>query len=298
MFFIPIFIALGLGIFLLIADGLCSLAVNKRKKQLETYGHKDVVLGSGAVRYMDCGEGEVILSVHGIAGGYDEAFDRVVHLVPEYRVIAPSRFGYPGSDIPADPSPKEQARVFKELLDSLKVDRVFVLAASVGGVVAIRFALDYPERVKGLILYSSIAPLKDRSMPCPKYAGFPAALCNNFGMWMASLFFEPVLSIKRESIYTMLPIEGRKGGIINDAAVVTADMGRNYDEYPIEDLQAPVLFFQAKDDKFAKCELMEQAVPRFPFYDFIEFKGGGHSLHGNDSEIAAEEKGFFKAVKG
>ena len=296
MFLLPIFVALGIGVFLLIADGLCNLAVKKSKERLESYEHKVIELSSGAVAYVDRGEGDVILSIHGILGGYDQGFETAVHFGPGYRIIAPSRFGYLGSDLPESPGPKEQAKIFKELLDSLEVDRVYLLAVSAGCAVAIKFALEYPERTKGLILYSPIAPLKERVKICPKYISFPAFICNNFGMWMASLFFEPATGMDRKAIYSMLPIEERRDGMFNDTKIVMPDMALNFDDYPIEDLQAPALLFQARDDKIAKCELMEQALVRFPVYSFVEFKAGGHFLNGNSFEIAAEEEDFLKSI--
>ena len=295
MFLLPIFIALGIGVFLLIADGLCSLAVKKSKKRIEALPHMEIKLGS-ALAYVDQGEGDAILSIHGFCGGYDQGFEDAVHLGSEYRIIAPSRFGYLGSELPESPDPKEQAKVFKELLDNLGVDRVFIRAVSAGAVVAIRFALDYPERVKGLILHSPIAPLNEKLNHCPKYFGFPAFICSNFGMWMASLFFKPASSMDRKTIYSMLPIEERKSGMINDTAVVMPDMALNFDDYPIEEMQLPALIFQARDDKIAKCELMEQALVRFPVYSFVEFKAGGHSLTGNDFEIITEEKEFLDSL--
>lgn len=58
---------------------------------------------------MDQGTGETILISHGIFGGYDQAYVSLKSLVGEdYRKIAPSRFGYPGSDLPSQPTPKNQ----------------------------------------------------------------------------------------------------------------------------------------------------------------------------------------------
>ena len=50
---------------------------------------------------------------------------------------------------------QEQAAALLELLDTLNIEKVYVLGASAGGTPAIRFALDYPERASGLILLSS-----------------------------------------------------------------------------------------------------------------------------------------------
>ncbi len=61
--------------------------------------------------YVDQGTGEVILSIHGIFGGYDQAFDTCKDKVDDFRIIAPSRFGYLESDILGDGTPAEQAEV-------------------------------------------------------------------------------------------------------------------------------------------------------------------------------------------
>ena len=48
--------------------------------------------------YIDEGDGEVIISCHGICGGYDQVYDTLADKTDTYRILAPSRFGYPGSD--------------------------------------------------------------------------------------------------------------------------------------------------------------------------------------------------------
>ena len=60
---------------------------------------ESVNLSYGKMSYVDTGEGEAILSVHGIFGGYDQAYDTCKDLSLDYRIIAPSRFGYLDSDI-------------------------------------------------------------------------------------------------------------------------------------------------------------------------------------------------------
>ena len=294
MFFIPIFVAIGLGLFFLIADAMCSRDVKKSLKRLEKYGHKEIVLSSGNLTYVDRGKGDVVLSIHGTYGGYDQGYDTAGHLTSTFRVISPSRFGYLGSDMPADSSPKEQAKVFAELLDSLEVEQVYLLAASAGGAVAIRFALDYPERTLGLILYSTAAPYIEKPKRFPKYTGLPAFICNNYGMYLTSLYFKPLMSMDREAIYSMLPISDRREGMLNDATVTSSDMARNFEDYPIEDLQMPVLIFQAKDDKVARYKQIAESVKRFQNCKFVVFEKGGHLLSGCGPEIDAAEKEFFK----
>ena len=77
----------------------CKKAIQEGKHRLEEYGAKNIELCYGNMRYVDRGDGDVILSVHGIFGGYDQAYDTCKDFASDYRILAPSRFGYPGSDI-------------------------------------------------------------------------------------------------------------------------------------------------------------------------------------------------------
>ena len=282
-----------IAIYLIVQLFLCNIAVKNASKRLETYDSKVIELSYGTMTYADKGSGDVILSIHGIFGGYDQGFDTVADMVSDYRIIAPSRFGYLGSDIPENPTPKEQAKAFVELLDELNVDRVYLLATSAGGSVAIRFAVDYPERTKGLILYCSGAPSIEKPDTYSEYAGPPAFLCNNFGMWLLKSFFKPVMGMESSTIYGMLPVNERREGIINDASITNPDMERNYDEYKIEEMRVPVLVFHAKDDKMVDYEQMNQAVGRFPNCTFIVFETGGHLMVGNGEKIDTELRNFL-----
>ena len=152
-------ILLVLAICFIVQGIRCSMAVKENKSRLATYNAQTVALSYGDMTYVDSGEGEVILSVHGIFGGYDQAYDTCKDFCSDYRIIAPSRFGYLGSDVSGDGTPAKQAEAYVELLDKLGIDKVHLLATSAGGSIAIRFALDYPERTRGLILYCSAMPL-------------------------------------------------------------------------------------------------------------------------------------------
>ena len=270
----------------LIVQGIrCSIAVKESKERLAAYGAETVQLSYGNMSYVDTGKGETILSVHGIFGGYDQAYDTCKDFSSDYRIIAPSRFGYLGSDIMGDGTPAEQATAYVELLDKLGIDKVYLLATSAGGSVAIRFALDYPERTKGLILYCSAMPFTEKPEKYSEYAGPPAFLCNDFTMFLISPLFDPIMGMEPSTIYSMLPISDRKKGVILDASVTNVDMARNYDNYRIEDLQVPTLIFHAKDDKLASYTDTEKAIKRFPNCTFIPFENGGHLMTGHGEEI-------------
>ena len=272
---------LALAIYCLVQGIRCGAAVRESKNRLAAYNAQTAALSYGDITYVDSGEGEVILSVHGIFGGYDQAYDTCKDFCSDYRIIAPSRFGYLGSDVFGDGTPARQAAAYVELLDKLGIDKVYLLATSAGGSVAIRFALDYPQRTKGLILYCSAMPPVVKPEKYAEYAGPPPFLCNDYVMFLLSPMFEPIMGMERPTIDSNMPINDRKVGVILDASVTNPDMARGFGEYPIEDLQVPTLIFHAKDDKLASYIETERAVARFPNCTFISFESGGHLLTGH-----------------
>ena len=285
---------LALAIYFLVQGIRCGAAVRESKNRLAAYNAQTAALSYGEITYVDSGEGEVILSVHGIFGGYDQAYDTCKDFCSDYRIIAPSRFGYLGSDVSGDGTPARQAAAYVELLDKLGIDKVYLLATSAGGSVAIRFALDYPQRAKGLILYCSAMPPVEKPEKYAEYAGPPPFLCNDYIMFLLSPMFEPIMGMEPSTIYSMLPINDRKVGVILDASVTNPDMARDFGEYPIEDLQVPTLIFHAKDDKLASYIETEKAVARFPNCTFISFESGGHLLTGHAEEIKEAVSGFVE----
>src|SRR5262249_61340482 len=70
-----------------------------------------------------------------------------------FRIIAPPRFGYLRTPVPADASNMAQVDAHACLLDALKLDRVAVLGASAGAPSAMQFCLRHVERCSALVLY-------------------------------------------------------------------------------------------------------------------------------------------------
>lgn len=71
-------ILLLLAVYLIVQGIRCNIAAKESKERLAVYGAETVNLSYGKMSYVDTGKGEVILSVHGIFGGYDQAHDTVL----------------------------------------------------------------------------------------------------------------------------------------------------------------------------------------------------------------------------
>jgi pimeloyl-ACP methyl ester carboxylesterase len=75
-----------------------------------------------------------------------------------FRVIAPDQIGFGKSTKPMEYqySFQQLAQNTKSILDSLKIDNIILLGHSMGGMLATRFALSYPEMIDKLILENPI----------------------------------------------------------------------------------------------------------------------------------------------
>lgn len=103
--------------------------------------------------------GKTVLLLHGknFNGAYWEQTAKAL-AANGYRVVIPDQVGFGKSSKPAHLQYSFQllAQNTKAVLDSLKIQSVTVLAHSMGGMLATRFALMFPERTAKLILANPI----------------------------------------------------------------------------------------------------------------------------------------------
>lgn len=117
-------------------------------------GSKIASTEAGPIEYIMKGnEGPIVLFLHGMPGGYDQAPDNL----PGYRLLAPSRPGYLRTPLELGEMPAQQAELYIALLDNLGIEDVVVLGVSGGGPSALEFAANFPERSNALIMMEAIS---------------------------------------------------------------------------------------------------------------------------------------------
>ena len=94
-----------------------------------------------------------LVLLHGIGSSGDAFADQMSALSDRWRMLAPDAPGYGESAEPPEaPGIDGFADAVAGLLDDAEIDRAVVLGVSWGGVIATRFALRHPERLRALVL--------------------------------------------------------------------------------------------------------------------------------------------------
>lgn len=115
--------------------------------------------------YSRYGGGPTLILQHGFLGGGGYFAPQMAALGHAFDVIAPDLPGFAGSrDEPPAPTIEALSQAQVALLNELGIERFCLLGHSMGGMVALQTALDHPDRVEKLILYStnSSGDLPDR----------------------------------------------------------------------------------------------------------------------------------------
>ena len=115
--------------------------------------------------YEMTGDGPLtVVLTHGLAASQATWAAQVAALAPRYRVLTWDLRGHGGSAPNAAPCTLgDLAGDLNEVLDRAGVQRAVVLGHSAGGVVAMQFALDHPERTAGLVLVGTASECNERA---------------------------------------------------------------------------------------------------------------------------------------
>jgi pimeloyl-ACP methyl ester carboxylesterase len=127
-------------------------SVHWREVAWAPHVHDAEVLGR-RLRYVDYGDGPALLLVHGLGGSWQTWLENIPELGRSHRVLAVDLPGFGGSDVLPPGAPLDaHVDVLVGLLDALGISEAAVCGHSLGGLVAGRFALLWPDRVRALVL--------------------------------------------------------------------------------------------------------------------------------------------------
>ncbi len=278
-------------------------------------GGRIVDTAHGPIEYAVSGAGVPLLSIHGAGGGFDQGLANAAAFVDDgFQVIAPSRFGYLRTPIPADTSDAAQADAHAALLAALDVATAIVVGVSAGARSAIELALRHPQRVTALVLivpasYAPTSPVNIEGSRGSRFAFWLVNIGADFIWWIAEKLAPSVLirflgvrpelvaaasQAEREGVMRVVgavePLSLRFAGINIDSR---PDMRRP----PLERIVAPTLVISARDDLFNTLPAAEFAARAIPDATLRVFDTGGHLLVGRGQEVRDTVRGFLARIR-
>ena len=191
-----------------------------------------------------------------------------------YSVISISRPGYYRTPISVGADLEEQSEALNAFLDAIGKEQVFVLGFSGGGPLAAQFSIDYPNRVKKLVLISAVLDEFEDDAAQSEQDVF----ASNFSAWMASQAFafqvpdkeltDPAKAYLRN---TLLPVSETEDGRLNDMRVFMSDVDLDF-----QNLNVPTLLVHGTDDPVVPFSQSLEASQEIPDAELLAMEGKDH----------------------
>lgn len=238
-----------------------------------------------------------VILLHGYTDSL-HSFDLVMPRLPRhFRVFALSQRGHGGSSRPASYSPRDFASDVAAFMDKLRIKSAVIVGHSMGSYIAQRFAIDYPDRVMGLVLAGSFSTVK----------GNPEVL--NLRDAVVSKLSDPIdRSFAREfqvsTISRAVP-EKFLETVIDESAKVPARVWKSALEALLEDdssgelslIKAPTLIVWGDRDSLFLRKEQDTLASRIRGARLVVYFGTGHALHWEEPErFAADLVTFVESL--
>jgi 2-hydroxy-6-oxonona-2,4-dienedioate hydrolase len=220
-------------------------------------------------RWLERGEGEPIVLLHGLMGRMDHWDSTLQALAPLGRPIAP--------DVPildealTDPTVGGLTEHVRAFLDAIEIPTAVVGGNSLGGHLALELALRDPQRVSGLILTGS-SGLFERSFS----RGVPHVPTTEFvRQKMEEIFYDASLVTPAwvEAVRRTLTTRSLARRIIQ----VARSAKRSNLEHRLGEIPAPTLVVWGKDDRITPPEVAERFAALLPDAELVFIANCGHA---------------------
>lgn len=109
------------------------------------------------LHYLDEGQGETVLFVHGTPSWSFDFRNVIKRLSPGFRCVAIDHVGFGLSDKPEhyDYSVQNHSRTLEEFVRKKNLENITLVVHDFGGPIGLNFAIQHPEKIKNLVILNS-----------------------------------------------------------------------------------------------------------------------------------------------
>jgi len=230
------------------------------------------------VNYYTAGQGEPLVVIHGGGGDARTWSHNIEALSEKYTVYAPDLPGYGASQpLDGDYFIPELARFVDSFSDSLGLERFHLVGHSLGGGVALNYALEFPHKIRKLVLVSSLCLGREIAL-WVRLLSVPA-LIRSLGAltvavlksvkWLVKMFMEQV-----EYIMPLSPASMIIGGSVTTIKEQTLVLANRLSE-----IMMPTLLVWGAKDPIVPVRHAYAAAQVIPDCQLKVFENRGHNVH-------------------
>ncbi|HEY0898345.1 MAG TPA: alpha/beta hydrolase [Sphingobacteriaceae bacterium] len=220
-------------------------------------------------KYIEEGEGEVLLLLHGLMGALSNWTDVINEFKPRYRVIIPM---LPLYDLPLlNTGVKSLSKYIHKFLTHKDLDNVIILGNSLGGHVALIYTLSHPERVKAMVLAGS-SGLYENSFG----GSFPRRESYDFIKEKVEFtFYDPAVATK-ELVDDVFQTVNDRNRVIRILAMAKSAIRHNMAK-ELHKISVPVCLIWGRNDKITPPEVAEEFRQLMPHSELHWIDKCGHA---------------------
>jgi len=245
------------------------------------------------IYYKVHGRGEPLVLIQGLAGTHQAWFFQTRAFKKYYQVITFDNRGVGKTDKPSRPyTVKMMADDTVGLMDYLRVDKAHILGVSLGGMIAQEIAINYPERVRKLILGCTTAGTEEigdyplellRAMGLEE--GFSEADIR--GLDLRSVDIGKVMSAiislafnRRLFKVVLVPLSKIYFKFVGINGVIEElEAARTHNTLDrLHMIEAPTLVITGTEDRLFPFHSSEVIANRIPNAKLVKVEGGSHSF--------------------
>ncbi len=239
-----------------------------------------VQVGGGVkLHYVDEGDGSALVLLHGLGGNCHVWDEFVPSFSRHHRVIRPDLRGFGQSDCPPGPyALTDYTGDLAAMLEHADLGEVHLLGISMGGVIAQRFVLDYPDQVRSLILVSTSSEVGPRAQAAwLRLADFVESRGFSESAVDATRSVSPVFAKRYPERVRALGEATRQCDPWAYAAAARAVAAYNFTT-ELARVQQPVLIFQGLDDQLTPPGGSVKMARALPHARLLFVPEAGHNL--------------------
>lgn len=264
---------------------------------------RSIALDTGVtLPYVEQGNpaGVPVLLLHGITDSWHSFAPVLPHLPKSIHAFAPTQRGHGDAERPAKGyRPRDFAADVAAFMDALDIGSAIIAGTSMGSTVAQRFALDYPERVLGLVLMASFVAYRSNPAVVEFWKSGVSPLTDPIDPGFAREFQESTLAQPVPPAFLDLVV--RESLKVPARVWRAAFQGCVEGEFPEElgRITAPTLIVWGDRDLFAPPSDQLALAAAIAGSRLAVYAGAGHAMHWEEpARVAADLADFIGSIVG